>query len=375
MKVGIVGLGAIGSMALWQLAKKGVDVTGFEQFGIGHDRSGVGGESRLFRVAYKEGAQYVPLLKEAQGLWRDLERETTSTLLHITGSLNIGLESDEGIANTLKSIQDFDIKHEILDFQYAKNKFIQHNFLPEEIIIFDKESGYIRPELAVFAAVNRAEQLGAKVNRHAKVERIDFKEDSVQILANEQKYEFDQVIIASGAWTNKLINYYQKSLTVKKVILSWFPAKDISLFTPDHFPVFTRRSAGYFSYGVPTIENSMVKIGISIPSFDVSNPDQWDRTVTNEELQNTIHVVKTYLNGLYSDPIRLNAYMDSYSEDRHPLIGRLENAQQAIIASGFSGHGFKMAPAIGSQLANLVVGNKQFEELITPFKPKRFLGV
>lgn len=60
MKVGVIGLGAIGSMALWQLAKRGVDVTGFEQFGIGHDRSGVGGESRLFRVAYKEGAQYVP---------------------------------------------------------------------------------------------------------------------------------------------------------------------------------------------------------------------------------------------------------------------------------------------------------------------------
>jgi sarcosine oxidase len=67
--VGVIGLGTMGSMAMWQLARRGVSVIGFEQFGIGHDRSAAGGETRLFRTAYKEGAQYVPILKEAQRLF------------------------------------------------------------------------------------------------------------------------------------------------------------------------------------------------------------------------------------------------------------------------------------------------------------------
>lgn len=45
-KVAVIGLGTVGSMALWQLSKQSdVEVSGFEQFGIGHDRSAVGGIS------------------------------------------------------------------------------------------------------------------------------------------------------------------------------------------------------------------------------------------------------------------------------------------------------------------------------------------
>lgn len=55
-------------MTLWQLAKRGIQAVGFEQFGIAHDRSAAGGESRMFRTAYMEGADYVPLLKKSREL-------------------------------------------------------------------------------------------------------------------------------------------------------------------------------------------------------------------------------------------------------------------------------------------------------------------
>lgn len=65
--VAVIGLGSMGSMTIWQLARRGVSVIGFEQFGIGHDRGAAGGDTRIFRTAYAEGAEYVPIFNKLIG--------------------------------------------------------------------------------------------------------------------------------------------------------------------------------------------------------------------------------------------------------------------------------------------------------------------
>ena len=106
-EVGIIGLGTMGSMTAWQLAKNRVTVLGFEKFGIGNDRTAAGGESRLFRTAYMEGPEYVPLLKEAKVLWRDLEQESQNSLLTLNGGLMIGVEDSAEIKVIKESIEEF----------------------------------------------------------------------------------------------------------------------------------------------------------------------------------------------------------------------------------------------------------------------------
>ena len=75
----VVGLGTSGSMALWQLARRGISVLGVEQFGIGHARGSYTGDSCLFRSTVHEGTRYVPFLQRARELWRELEAETGGT--------------------------------------------------------------------------------------------------------------------------------------------------------------------------------------------------------------------------------------------------------------------------------------------------------
>ena len=53
-RVAVVGTGSMGAMALWQLARDGVDAIGFERYSPGHDQAAAGGESRIFRTAYLE---------------------------------------------------------------------------------------------------------------------------------------------------------------------------------------------------------------------------------------------------------------------------------------------------------------------------------
>src|SRR5947209_10520386 len=75
-EVCVIGLGAMGSATLWQLAERGVSATGIEQFEPGHDRGSSHGESRIFRTAYLEGPGYVPLAQRAVELWKHLDRLT-----------------------------------------------------------------------------------------------------------------------------------------------------------------------------------------------------------------------------------------------------------------------------------------------------------
>src|SRR5439155_4823918 len=82
----VVGVGTMGSAALYHLARRGSRVLGLEQFGVAHDRGSMHGETRIIRLAYHEQPDYVPLLRRAYELWRELDE----TLLHIVGSLDVG---------------------------------------------------------------------------------------------------------------------------------------------------------------------------------------------------------------------------------------------------------------------------------------------
>src|SRR6187401_3814318 len=86
----VVGLGAMGSAALHQLARRGVRVVGVERLVPGHDQGSSHGESRIIRLGYFEHPSYVPLLRRAYELWRELEAEWGERLLHVTGSLDAG---------------------------------------------------------------------------------------------------------------------------------------------------------------------------------------------------------------------------------------------------------------------------------------------
>ena len=71
----IIGLGAMGSAAAYQLARRGARVLGLERFTPAHDQGSSHGQSRIIRQAYYENPSYVPLLLRAYELWAEIERE------------------------------------------------------------------------------------------------------------------------------------------------------------------------------------------------------------------------------------------------------------------------------------------------------------
>ena len=110
----MVGAGAMGAATCFELARRGARVLGLEQFDLPHGYGSSGGVSRLIRKAYYEHPDYVPLLRRAYDLWRELERESGRTLLHITGGLYVGEPTDDFVAGSLASARRHGLPHEYL---------------------------------------------------------------------------------------------------------------------------------------------------------------------------------------------------------------------------------------------------------------------
>ena len=85
----VVGLGAMGSAVVYQLAKRGNRVLGLDRFSPPHANGSSHGESRIIRQAIGEGEEYVPLVLRSYELWREIENESGKKLLTITGGLTL----------------------------------------------------------------------------------------------------------------------------------------------------------------------------------------------------------------------------------------------------------------------------------------------
>lgn len=371
-EIGVIGMGTMGSMAMWQLARQGVSVMGFDQFGIGHDRSAGGGESRIFRTTAREGHKSVPLIQEALHQWRELENETNNELLTITKGLLIGSTDESIIKNAIESIKNYGLEHDILNREEAEKQFPQHRLISDEVMIVDKFAGIIRPELAIISAIKRAEELGAGLHNYTKVEKIIPEENSVKVHAGGSEYKFRKVLITTGPWTGELFSSLKNTITVRRLLSTWFATKKPSLFAKERFPVFSRSTNGKYFYGVPSMDGFTVKISVGAKLEDkVDNPNLLNRNLDISDLNEITGIVKDYLPDLLPDPVRINVYMEGYTQDRNPLIGKSPWSDHVVLACGFSGHGFKYSPAIGKIVADILIEGKT-NHSIDHFSPSRF---
>lgn len=371
-EVGIIGVGTMGSMVLWQLARRGISVMGFEQFHIGHDRSAAGGETRVFRTAYKEGHEYVPLIQESYRQWLQLEQETGTKLLNISSGLLIGDPKLKSMKNIFQSIEKYHLSNEVLNAEEAKMRYPQHHLLPNEVMIVDHHAGYIHPHYAILSAVQRAKDLGAKVLTNAPVEKVENVGGRVQVVSNGKVFKFNKVIVTIGPYVHKMVPGLKNKIEIRQLMGTWFAAKDIKQFSHDKFPVFMREFGDTSYYGFPSIDGGTVKISLSSSSKNKIESPAHIHQVKMEDLSTITSIIEQHLPELYKEPVRINTYIEGYSVDNHPIIGYLPGNQNIVIMAGFSGHGFKLAPVFGRIGADLIL-DEHTPFSIERFSPNRFL--
>lgn len=357
VEVVVVGLGTMGSMALWQLASRGVDVLGIEQFGRIHTNGAYAGESRLFRVAAKEGQLFTPALLRSRDLWRELGAAYGQDVLLEVGALSVAPQGHPDIESTLRSIKDYDLPHQVFDARELRSSFPQFYVEDSDIGVLDLLGGAMRPEVAVAAATDQALAGGADTWYDTEVVGIDETSDGVRVRTTRDEVLADRVVVTAGPWTTRLLPELADVVAVDTYSLTWLMPRHIEMFTPQRLPGFMRDLDDVHAFGVPSLDGYAIKICPHVILDPVSDWDERPTTLDREQLEWIGRQAARMMPDLIPDVVRWSLHSDSVAANKMPIIDTVAGGA-IVIATAMSGNGFKFAPVWGEMLADLATGGE-----------------
>jgi len=361
----VIGLGAMGSASVYQLAKKGQHVLGIDQFTLPHVHGSSHGETRITRQAIAEGRAYVPLVLRANELWKEIEKETGRELYTKTGILimasNIADRPNRFVDDTIAAANEYGIQHSELTGDEIKNRFPQFNIEGHEKGYFEDGAGFLHAEECVTAQLELATKYGADLNVGEKFLSYEQQSEGIIIKTDKAKYLTDKIILTVGSWVQDILPaVYKDEIKIYRQVMYWFEIPDDTRnYRVGNFPVFNwefNTTHEDFMYGFPSIDGRSIKIATE--QYDVTtNPDTVDRTVSDEEIQTMYkQYVLPHLAGVSPKCVRSEACLYSVAPAWRFLIDFHPENSNVIIASPCSGHGFKHSAAIGEVVADMVKG-------------------
>lgn len=381
----VVGLGAMGSATVYQLAKRGEPVLGIDQFAPPHPHGSTHGETRVTRRAIGEGEYYSPFAIRSHELWREIEREAGCELLTLTGLLVISSESSvatmhvqDFLATTIAAAKTYNIPHELLGAAEIRTRFPAFNVRDEEAGYFEPGAGFVRPEACVAAQLTLAERHGAVLNRGEKVLAMRQDGENVVVRTDAGNYVAEQVILTMGPWLPELLAPEQAgTFSVTRQVLYWFaPRESITPFLPKRFPVFIWEPVGAREavYGFPAIDGyEGVKLAPSTYG-DRTTATTERRPVTDEEVTAMYEtLVAPCFPGLSSRCLKTVTCLYTVTPDHGFVIDRHPEYPRVLLVSPCSGHGFKHSAAIGEAVAELVTEGRSRLDL-SHFRLDRFVN-
>lgn len=372
----VIGLGAMGSTAAYQLAKRGQRVLGLEQFGPAHDQGSSHGGSRIIRQSYFEDPAYVPLLLRAYELWDEIERESGEEILTVTGGLMMGPPDSLTVSGSIESSKQWNLAYEVLEAADIRRRFPVFNPSPNSIALYEEKAGFVRPELSVYTHLLHAEKYGAVLRFFESVQSWEAHPsgEGVRVVTNCGTYEAGKIIISAGAWAPQILKDLGISLQVERHIQMFFePTGGIEPFRVGKQPIYIWEADDNVQlYGFPSF--GIGAEGAKVAFFRKGKqctPETIDRNVYDYEVEMIREYLAQGLPQLNGRFLQGKTCMYTNTPDEHFVISAHPDYPQVAVAAGFSGHGFKFASVVGEILADLVIDGKT-NHPIDLFSPQRF---
>lgn len=383
----VVGLGAMGSAALYQLAKRGARVVGIDRFNPPHDQGSSHGDTRITREAIGEGREFVPLVQRSNQIWEELEAATGRGLLTRNGALVLASQNISGdhhgstsfIEDTIRAAREFGIAHEVLDAAEIRRRYPQFRLGGDEVGYFEGGAGFLRPEICIEAQLKLAQQLGAGV-RHSEImlEIRQAKRDTVEVKTDRGAYSAARAIVTAGPWIQKLLGAeYAHYFRIYRQLLCWFPlARNGEQYSPERFPVFIWIAGNRprdMLYGFPAIDGPQGGVKIATEQYEATvDPDAVPRTVSNWEVGDMYNeYIAPRFPDLSGEFLRAAICLYTVTPDAKFIVDTFCDRKNVMFASACSGHGFKHSAAIGEALALWALGQASRIDL-SPFRLDRF---
>lgn len=350
----VVGVGGMGSAALYHMARRGKRVLGLERYSIPNSMGSSHGLTRIIRLAYFEHPTYVPLLRRAYELWRELQNECGEQLLYVTGSVDAGRPGTPVFEGSVASCEAHQLDHEILNSSELMSRYPGYRVPDDFRAVWQRDGGFLLSERCIVGHVTRAQSFGAVVHAHEKMRSWQVDADGeVYVVTDRGEYRAARLVITAGAWAAECVPALVGHAVPERQVLGWFQPLRPELFQVDTFPVFNvTADEGHF-YGFPVFSVPGFKIGRYHHHEEHVDPDAMDREPHARDEQTLRDFVARYFPDANGPTMSLCVCMFTNTKDEHFLIDLHPDYPQVSIAAGFSGHGFKFCSIVGEIMADL----------------------
>lgn len=369
----IIGAGSMGLAAAHYLAQRTDEtIQVLDAYSPPHEHGAHHGETRLIRLAYGEGAAYVPLAKQAWALWQAMGQAAEQDLLMPVGVLNAGPSDDPFVVQVQASADQYQLALDTLPGDTVNARWAGWQLPPRMTGCFEAQAGVLRIDRIM-------RWLRQQVRRHAQLQlftgagvvRLEpLDSGGVRAhCADGRQFSGDRVLLSTGQSLQPLMARLGVNLPLTRVrkTFAWFECDE--RYTPERFPGFSITDASGIYYGFPDIDGAGFKIGRHdggqplAPGAPLRSFGELDEDLT--ELQ---PVLDRYFPGVGA--LRHGAVCQYIrTPDEHFLID--ECLPGVLVAGGFSGHGYKFASVLGDLFADWLAGEEK-SPLLAPFSAQRF---
>jgi sarcosine oxidase len=369
----VIGVGGMGSAAAYHLAHRGARVLALERYDIPHDLGSSHGVNRIIRLAYAEHPAYVPLLRRAYELWREIELRAGERLLFITGSVDAGLPDGDLVAGSLLSCQTHHLPYEVLDADALHRRFPGYRLPSGMAAVYQSDGGFVLAERAVVAHVAAAQALGADIRARERVETWEAIGTGVRVRTSGGTYEASRLVVTAGPWVATLVPELGSAAIPERQVMLWAHPRRPERFQLGAFPVFNMEAPEGRFYGFPVYGVPGFKIGKYHHRRQSGDADASDRGCYPEDELVLREGIRRYFPDADGPTMAMKTCLFTNSPDEHFILDVLPEHAQVSIAAGFSGHGFKFCSVVGEIMTELALDGGTRHDLAL-FRLSRFHG-
>jgi sarcosine oxidase len=355
----VLGIGGMGSAAAFHLARRGARVLGLERFAIPHDRGSSHGVSRIIRLAYWEHPDYVPLVRRAHALWRELEGLARERLLIITGSIDAGPPGSRMVVGARTACETHGLAHDLLDSRALTARFPGYRLPDDFLALHQPDGGFLLSERCIVAHARAARASGADIRVGERVSAWHSGDRAVHVETDRGRYEAARLVITAGPWLPHLAPALAAHVTVERQVVLWTRPTEPAWFAPSRFPVFYMDAAEGAFYGFPDHDGHGFKIGKYHHRRQRTDADALDRHCDAEDERVLRDGLARYFPAANGPRLAMSACLFTNTPDEHFIIDTWPGDSRVLVAGGFSGHGFKFCSVVGEILAGLALDGRR----------------
>ncbi len=353
----VVGLGAVGSATVFELATRGARVVGVDAFAPPHTLGSTHGRSRIIREAYFEHPSYVPLVQRAFARWSALERASGLTLYRQTGGLSIGAPSCDLVTGVIRSAAEHGLDIEVLTRDALTARFPAFAPSDEMVGVFERNAGMLAPEECIRAFLKVASAHGAELRTGERVLEIQRVDSGFVATSEHGEIKAGRVVLCAGAWNRRLFESLDIDipLIVTRQTMHWLERRgDASLRSPDRFPV------ALIDHGDERVFYTMPDTGDGVKAAIhhegvATSPDEVDRAIRASDTEPVKELAARFIPAVTGPIVESVVCLYANTPDHDFAIGVPRAQPGVVVVSACSGHGFKFASAIGEAAAQLAL--------------------